>query len=312
MKKDYYEILGVSRNASAAEIKKAYRKLAKKYHPDTNKNNHDAEERFKEISIAYDVLGDEKKKALYDKYGEMGLDPNFDPQKYEQYKNARNYQNNGGFREFHFEGDDPGFMDDIFGSFFGNGFNGNGFNSNGFNRRRSEPRKGSDYTSKIQITFDEAIFGCRKTIRFQDDLGNVQSIEVNIPAGIDTGKKVRVRGKGGAGRGGNGDLYLEVEVGEKAGYERKDSDIYTTAYIPYTTAVLGGEVVVPTLYGNVKCPIKPGTQSGSKIRLRGKGAPVMGNKDKKGNQYVTIQIKVPNHISRHAQEILREYAKEVS
>ncbi len=307
MKKDYYEILGVSKNASQAEIKKAYRKLAKKYHPDTNKNNHDAEERFKEISIAYEVLSDEKKKALYDKYGEMGLDPNFDPQKYEQYKSAGSYQNNGGFREFHFDGDDPGFMDDIFGNFFGGGFNGNGFN-----RRRSEPRKGSDYTSKIQISFDEAIFGCKKTIRLQDDKGNIQSIEVNIPAGIDNGKKVRVKGKGGLGRGGNGDLYLEVEVGNKPGFERKDSDIYTTVYIPYEKAVLGGEIVVSTLYGNVKCPIKAGTQSGSKIRLRGKGTPVMGQKDKKGDQYVTVQISVPKHISKHAEELLRKYAKEIS
>ena len=318
MKKDYYEALGVSRSATQEEIKKAYRKLAKKYHPDTNKNNPSAEEKFKEISIAYEVLSDEKKKSLYDKYGEMGLNPNFDPEEYEKYSQYQNFGGgspfgDGAYREYHYTGNGQDFSDifeNLFHGGFSGGFGSSGSRSNGFKGRSAGNygrQKGSDFSSKINLTFDEAIHGCKKTIRLQDDQGKTQTIEVNIPAGIDTGKKIRVKGKGGQGYGGNGDLYLEAVVGTRQGYERKENDIYVTVKIPYTTAVFGGEIVVPTLYGDVKCKVRPGSQCGSKIRLRGKGAPIMGQKNKKGDQYVVIEIEVPTKLSEESRKKLREY-----
>ncbi len=318
MKKDYYEALGVSRSATQEEIKKAYRKLAKRYHPDTNKNNPSAEEKFKEISIAYEVLSDEKKKSLYDKYGEMGLNPNFDPEEYEKYARYQNFgggspYGNGAFREYHYTGNGQDFSDlfeDLFHGGFSGGFGSTGRRSRGFaggNTGNYGRQKGSDYNSKINLTFDEAIHGCKKTIRLQDDQGKTRTIEVNIPAGIDTGKKIRVKGKGGQGYGGNGDLYLEAVVGTRQGYERKENDIYVTVKIPFTTAVFGGEIVVPTLYGDVKCKVRPGSQCGSRIRLRGKGAPIMGQKNKKGDQYVVIEIQVPTNLSEASRKKLKEY-----
>ena len=336
MKKDYYEILGVSRSATADEIKKAYRKLAKKYHPYTNKNNPSAEEKFKEISIAYEVLSDEKKKSLYDKYGEMGLNPNFNPEEYEKYSAYQSFGGgspfgDGGYREYHYTGNGQDFSDlfenlfhggfgssgDGFGSFSDGGFGSSGSRYRGFkgedfagnysgSQRYGRP-KGSDYTTKINLTFDEAVHGCKKTIRFQDESGKTQSLEVSIPAGIDTGKKIRVKGKGGQGHGGNGDLYLEAVVGSRKGYERKENDVYVNVKIPFTTAVFGGEIVVPTLYGDVKCKVRPGSQCGSKIRLKGKGIPVMGQKNKKGDQYVIIEIEVPRNLSEESKKKLKEY-----
>ncbi len=184
-------------------------------------------------------------------------------------------------------------MNDLFGNMF-------------HDSRQSSPQ---DLTTKIELTFDEAVHGCKKTIHIQDSKGNVQSIEVKIPAGIDTGKKIRVKGKGSKGSYGRGDLYLEAIVGEKTGFERKGNDVYTVLNIPYTTAVLGGEIIVETLHGNVKCKVKAGTQSGSRIRLRGKGIPLMGVKNKKGDHYVTIQIAVPTNLSSDAKSKLQEYAK---
>ena len=338
MKKDYYEALGVSRSATQEEIKKAYRKLAKRYHPDTNKNNPSAEEKFKEISIAYEVLSDEKKKSLYDKYGEMGLNPNFNPEEYEKYSQYRNFGGgspfgDGAYREYHYTGNGQDFsnlFNDLFHGGFGGGFGSSRGRTGGFRSSGSQFRgfpeddftgsatgsygrqKGSDYTSKINLTFDEAIHGCKKAIRLQDDQGKTQTIEVNIPAGIDTGKKIRVKGKGGQGHGGNGDLYLEAVVGTRPGYERKENDIYVTVKIPFTTAVFGGEIRVPTLYGDVKCKVRPGSQCGSKIRLRGKGAPIMGQKNKKGDQYVVIEIEVPTNLSEASKRKLKEYESSIS
>ncbi len=337
MKKDYYEVLGLSRSAGQDEIKKAYRKLAKKYHPDTNKNNPAAEEKFKEISIAYEVLSDEKKKSLYDKYGEMGLNPNFDPEEYEKYSRFRDFGGgysgspyggfshgagapfgNGSYREVHFGGQGQDF-EDILDRIFHGGYSGGGPGSTGTGSRSGPgesysytPPKGKDYTTRINLTFDEAVHGCKKTIRFKDELGQMQTIEVNVPAGIDTGKKIRVKGKGGQGHSGNGDLYLEAQVGSREGYERKGNDVYVTVNIPFTTAVLGGEIVVPTLYGQVKCKVKPGTQSGSKIRLRGKGIPHMGHPDKKGDQYTVISIDVPRNLSEESRQKLKEFEESLN
>ncbi|HJD41681.1 MAG TPA: DnaJ domain-containing protein [Candidatus Mediterraneibacter quadrami] len=343
VKRDYYDVLGVSRNADEAQIKKAYRKLAKKYHPDTNAGNAEAEQKFKEVTEAYDVLGNKEKRKLYDQFGHAAFDQTAGAGA--GYGSAgagsggpgggfwRTYSSggpDGGYQEYHFEG---GNMDDIFGDIFGDifnhgsgsggagrssrsgayrgtggfgsGFGGSGFGGGGF------PQKGSDVHADVTVGFDEAAFGCDKVIRLQDPSGRggVQSLQVHIPAGIDTGKSIRLKGKGmpGANGGEAGDLFLKVTVAPKPGYERKGNDVYTTVSIPYTTAVFGGEAVVSTLYGNVVCKIREGTQSGTKIRLRGKGIVSMKNPSVRGDQYVTVQISVPQHLSPEARQKLREY-----
>ena len=163
--------------------------------------------------------------------------------------------------------------------------------------------------AEVEVTFDEAAFGGKKVIHLQDGNGRVQSYEVNIPAGIESGKSIRLRGKGQPGVGGGqpGDLILKVNVREKPGFRREGADVYTTVSVPFTTAVFGGEVSVQTIDGRVLCKIRPGTQSGAKIRLRGKGIVKMGRPSERGDQYVTVQIQVPTNLSREAQRKLREF-----
>ena len=303
MKKDYYEILGVSRTADAPAIKKAYRRLAKKYHPDSNEGNAYAAEKFKEVNEAYDVLGDEKKRKLYDRYGEAAFD-----------------ETAGGFKgtenkEYHFEGGED--IEDILKNFFGGtgtfhrrtsgGFRNGGFCETHFDRDFSE--KGSDIQSKIEVSFDDAAFGGKKRIQMQDAYGQVQSLEVNIPAGIPDGKIIRLKGKGMPGRNGGeaGDLLLQVMVHDKPGFRRDGQNVYTTVTVPFTTAALGGEAKIATIYGDVVCKIKEGTQSGSKIRLKGKGIPVMGNPSVHGDQYVTVEVSVPKNLTPEARQKLKEF-----
>ena len=283
-KRDYYEVLGVSKTADAAAIKKAYRKLAKKYHPDTNAGDPVAEEKLKEVNEAYDVLGDEKKKKLYDTYGFAAFQEGFNEEAARQYQEQ--FKNGGGF---HYNGGTGGFGTDGFGG-FGNG----------------------TFHYSTGGSFDEAMHGCDKTFTLRDPAtGKSESVQVHIPAGIDTGKSIRLKGKGGEGYSGgeSGDLYLKVTVQEKPGWERRGQDLYTTVNIPYTTAALGGEIRVPTLYGDVMCKVKEGTQSGSKIRLKGKGVVSMKDKNAHGDQYVVIQIQVPKNLTPAAKEKLQEYKK---
>jgi len=300
-KRDCYEILGVSRNATASEIKKAYRKLAKKYHPDTNVGNTQAEERFKEATEAYEILSDEKKRSMYDQFGYGAFDSSGPGS-----QNAQGSQQ-GGYREYHFTGDDMG---DIFRDIFGNGFGSRGFHESDFYGNRSFRRRGVDVNADVTVTFDEAAFGCEKIFRFRDEAsGAPQTLQVRIPAGMESGKSIRLKGKGAPGTGGGepGDLLLKVHVQEKPGFERRGMDVYTTVKVPFTTAVLGGEIAVPTIYGTVLCKIREGTQSGTKIRLRGKGIVSMKNASVHGDQYAVVEIQVPQNISREAKQKLKEF-----
>ena len=336
-KRDYYEVLGVDRNADDSAIKKAYRKLAKKYHPDTTVGNARAEEKFKEVTEAYEILSDHEKRKLYDRFGHGAFDGSSgaDREAYGQPfgdffhfggKGAHAYRgtetggtyegtggayrgtggayqrsggtyrgtgSDGGAFEYHFEGGD---MDDILKNMFGGGY------EDGF------VRESPDVEAEISVSFEDAAFGCEKTLRLEDGRGSVKNLQVRIPAGIDTGKCIRLKGKGNPGRNGmSGDLLLRVKVGEKPGYERHGMDIYTTASIPFTTAALGGEVTVDTLYGKVACRIREGTQSGTKIRLKGKG--IVSTKDSgvHGDQYVTVEIQVPRNLSEEARRKLKEF-----
>ena len=197
---------------------------------------------------------------------------------------------------------------DGFGSGFGTG--GSDFRSQGFSGSYSS--KGEDLHAEVTVSFDEAAFGGKKVIRLQSSNGGVQNYEVNIPAGIESGKSIRLKGKGypGVGGGEAGDLLLKVNVQDKPGYKREGRDVYTTVNIPFTTAVFGGEAKVHTIYGDVLCNIKPGTQSGTKIRLRGKGIVVMNNPSVHGDEYATVQIEVPTNLTPDARRKLKEFEQE--
>ena len=363
-KRDYYDILGIKRDASAETIKKAFRKLAKKYHPDSNAGNPQAEQMFKDVNEAYSILSDPEKRKLYDRFGHAAFDPNSaaygttggsgasgDPFGSgfggAGQGGAWHYQSGpGGYAEYHFTGDDMGDMGDIFGDMFGGMFRVT--SSGGSSRSRhftggsgahftsgsdfggssahfgggssfggsqsfygaGFQEKGSDLTSEVTVSFDEAVSGCEKIITLQNpQTGKRQSLQVHIPAGIDTGKSIRLKGKGMPGTGGGeaGDLLLNITVTAKPGWERKEMDVYSTVRIPFTTAVFGGEALVSTLYGNVLCKIAAGTQSGTKIKLKGKGVVSMKNPSIHGDQYVTVQIDVPNHLTPEAEQKLREF-----
>ena len=342
-KRDYYDVLGIDRTADKNTIKKAYRKLAKRYHPDTNKDNPQAEEKFKEATEAYNVLCDPEKKKMYDQFGHAAFDGTAGAGGSGAYGyggpggGTYTYSDpNGTFHEYHFEGGDMGDMDDILKNIFGGGFGsgagrsshssysdfGNGFHNGGFHSGDfgggfqggfggQYRENGSDTRAEIDVTFDEAAFGADKIIHLTDpnNGGRETSLKVHIPAGIDNGKSIRLKGKGmpGINGGKSGDLLLKVKVGEKPGFERKGMDVYTTVRVPFTTAVLGGEAIVPTLTGKVMCKINPGTQSGTKIRLKGKGIVAMKDSGRKGDQYVTIQIDVPKNLTEEAKRKLREF-----
>ena len=355
-KRDYYEVLGINRSADKETIKKAYRKMAKKYHPDSNEGNPDAEEKFKEVTEAYNVLSDPEKKKLYDQFGHAAFEEGAGGAGY----GAGGFNGNGGFdgsgfggfggfgnghsgayrspdgsyQEFHFEGGD---MDDILKNLFGGGFGGSnsgktgsahGFGGSGFGGfggtgygddfgrsynsgfGGSRQQKGQDLNAEISISFNEAVFGCDKLINLSEADGRgKQTLKVHIPAGIDNGKSIRLRGKGNPGYGGApaGDLLLKVHVGERPGFERKGTDVYTTVNVPFITAALGGEAKVQTLNGQVMCRIPEGTQSGSKIRLKGKGIQMMGETGVYGDLYVTVQVQVPRNLSEESRRKLREF-----
>lgn len=335
-KRDYYEVLGVQKNADEAAIKKAYRKLAKKYHPDTNAGDASAEQKFKEITEAYSVLSDPEKRKLYDQFGHAAFDGSaqggygggFDG--FQGFKGSSGFSSDGqgGYRTYHFEGN--GNMDDIFGDIFGDMFGGGhsgsgrgfgshfagfdsgsqGFYSGGYGSGgQNFSRKGYDVNAEISVSFDDAAFGCDKVISFQDASGRTSTLQVHIPEGIEDGKSIRLRGKGMPGSNGGqaGDLLIKVHVASRPGFERKGADVYTTVQIPFTTAVFGGEAIVPTLNGRVRCRIKAGTQSGTKIRLRGKGTAKMNQPSVHGDLYVTVEIQVPKTLTREAARKLREF-----
>ena len=336
-KRDYYEVLGVGRDADAKVIKRAYRKLAKKYHPDMNPGDKQAEQKFKEVTEAYNVLSDTEKKKLYDQYGFAAFEEGSGNPYGTGGQNGAGGGFHGGFggfdfgqggngyHEYHFENSNMGDMGDIFGDIFGNMFHGqSGSQSSGFGGQsfhsqsgfggfggRSAQAKGSDLHSEVSVSFEEAAVGCDRVMRLSDPSGNgaTQTLKVHVPAGIEDGKSIRLKGKGNPGFNGGpaGDLFLKVNVASKPGFERKGMDIYTTTHIPFTTAVFGGEAKVTTLYGDVICKIPEGTQSGRKIRLKGKGIVSMKNSAVHGDQYVTVQIQVPQNLSPEAKEKLREF-----
>ena len=349
-KRDYYEVLGISKTADDAEIKKAYRVLAKKYHPDMNPGDAEAEKKFKEASEAYAVLSDPEKRRQYDQFGHAAFE-------------------GGGAGGFDFNSADFGdIFGDIFGDFFGGG------------RRRGAnngPMKGANIRTSVRITFEEAVFGVSKEIEltlkdecatchgtgakpgtspetctkcggkgqvvftqqsFFGTVRNVQTcpecngtgkvikekcpdchgtgyianrkkIQVSIPAGIDNGQSVRIRDKGEPGTNGGprGDLLVEVIVARHPIFQRQDYNIFSTISISYAVAALGGDVVVDTVDGKVIYEVKPGTQTGTRVRLKGKGVPSLRNKEVRGDHYVTLVVQTPEKLSGEAKELLKQF-----
>ena len=357
-KRDYYEVLGVNKNATEAELKKAYRKMAMKYHPDQNQGDKEAEEKFKEVNEAYEVLSDSQKRAQYDQFGHAA---------FEQGAGG----GAGGFGGFDFNSAD---FSDIFGDIFGDFFGGGGRRGG---RANNGPMKGANIRKSVRITFEEAVFGCEKELdvvlkdpctkcngtgakpgtspetcprcggkgqvvftqqSFFGTVQNVQTcpdcngtgkiirekcpdcagtgytssrkkIQVTIPAGIDNGQSVRIREKGepGINGGPRGDLLVEVTVSRHPIFQRQDVHIFSTAPISFAQAVLGADVRIKTVDGEVIYTVKPGTKTDTKVRLKGKGVPSLRNPQARGDHYVTLVIQTPEKLSAEAKEALRKF-----
>ena len=356
-KRDYYEVLGVTKGASDDEIKKAYKKMARKYHPDLNPDNKEAEEKFKEVNEAYEVLSDPNKKARYDQYGHAGVDPNFGA--------GAGFDGNFDF----------GDLGDIFGSFFGGGFGGGGRRSN-----PNAPQRGESIRLSLTISFEEAAFGCEKEVsvdrmeqcgtcggngcaagttpeicpdchgtgqvqvRRQTPMGvfatsspcgrcggkgkiihqpcsdcrgsgsvrKRKTIKASIPAGIDNGQTISIRGQGHAGKNGGpaGDLLITITVRPHELFRREGTSVLWEAPITFAQAVLGAELEIPTIDGKVKYDLPEGTQSGTTFRLKGKGIPSINGRGR-GDQYVTVYIETPRNLNKEQKEALKKFAEAV-
>ena len=358
-KRDYYEVLGVSKDADDAALKKAYRTLAKKYHPDTNQGNPEAEAKFKEASEAYAVLSDADKRRQYDQFGHAAFE---------------NGGGAGGYGGFDFSGNMGDIFGDIFGDFFGGGFGGFG---GGSSRSYNGPMKGATLRTAIRITFEESIFGCDKEIEInskdtcttcngtgakpgtqpvtcakcggkgqvvsqvQTPLGVMRSTQVcpdcggkgtvikdkcptcrgngyttsrkkvpiSVPAGIADGQSLRKAGFGDLGTNGGerGDLLVEVHVSSHPIFKRQDMNLYSTEPISFAIAALGGEIKIRTIDGDMTYEVKPGTQTDTKVRLRGKGVPSLRNKNIRGDHIVTLVVQVPEKLTREQKEALQAF-----
>ncbi len=299
--KDYYKILGIDKNASEADIKKAYRKLARKYHPDVNPGNKDAEKRFKEINEANEVLSDPEKRKKYDKYGEHWMHA-------EEFEKAQ--AAGGGFGGgVHFEenpfGGSEQFGEEDFSEFFASMFGGGGFSSSR-GGRRSVRFRGQDYHAELQLRLSDVYKTRKHTINV-----NGKNIRLTIPAGVENGQEIRIKGHGGKGINGgpDGDLYITFSIVNDTPFKRDKENLYLDLDIDLYTAVLGGEVIVNTLGGKVKVKIKPETQNGTKVKLKGKGFPVYKHEGKHGDLYITFRVKIPTNLSVREKELFRELAK---
>lgn len=286
-KKDYYEILGVERNASSEEIKKVYRELAKKYHPDLHPNNKDMEARFKEINEAYEILKDPKKREQYDRFGSAVFEPGF-------HGGREAYTYPGGTINPEDMGFDFGGLEDIFGNIFG--------------KRTSRPKgptRGEDTEYTLEIGFEQAIRGTEVRLTIDGE-----KITVKLPAGVKNGSRVRLAGRGKPGilSGPRGDLYIVTKIKPHPYFNRENDDIYLDVPITITEAALGAKVHIPTIDGKTLLVIPPGTQNGQKLRLKGKGVTHIKSNDR-GDQYVIIRVVTPKELDEKSKRLLEEFQK---
>lgn len=307
VKQDYYQVLGVSRNATEKEIRQAYRRLARKYHPDLNPGDKQAEARFKEIGEAYAVLSDPEKRKKYDRYGHNW-------QQAEAAEAAAREAGVGGFRwgpgvggvRFETTGNlDDSIFGDLFGDLFGRSGARPGFRGRGFERR------GQDYEQPVEVTLEEAFNGTQRLLTLQTPNGGMRRLEVKVPPGVADGSRIRIAGEGGPGLGGgpNGDLYLVVSVRPHATFERKGDDLYVEAPVPLHVLMLGGEAEVPTLKGTkLALRIPPETQNGRVFRLAGQGMPRLQGTGR-GDLYVTVKAVLPTGLTERERALFRELAQ---
>lgn len=283
---DYYKVLGVEKNATQAEIRKAYRKLAKKYHPDVNKTDSDAKQRFQEVNEANEVLSDPEKRKKYDEYGENWRHADeFEAQR-RQYKQNGEYGGFdfggfGGFGDFSRSRGNTGGFSDFFENLFG---------GSNFDRQQRASKQGHDLQTELTLTLKEAAETHKRILSI-----NGNSIRLTIPAGVSDGQKIRIKGQGGtAPQGGTrGDLYITFRILPDTQFTRKENDLYTTVPVDVYTLLLGGELIVPTLDGSVRMQIKASTQPDDKLRLRGKGFPIYKNDKQRGDLFVSLKLHLP-------------------
>jgi curved DNA-binding protein len=285
--RDYYQTLGVPKTAAADELKSAFRKLARKFHPDTAKNKKEAEEKFKEINEAYEVLGDPEKRKQYDEYGAGWQQAGGPPPGWQQPgRGPRGGSRPGGGVEFEFGG--TGFSD-FFEQMFGGARQGGGRGFGGF---EEPPQRGEDVEADIMVTLEEAFHGSTRQISFRrGESGKIETYTVKIPKGIREGQKIRLAGQGESGSAGKGDLYLRVKFQRHPDFEIDGADLLYDLDVPAWDAVLGCDVHVPTLEGRAKLKLAAGTQSGKKLRLPGMGLPLGGGK--RGDLYAVVAVTVP-------------------
>lgn len=320
--KDYYSRLGVNRDASGREIKQAYRKLARKHHPDVNPGDKSAEARFKQINEAYEVLSDKKKRQKYDRFGDQWQHADQFAQAGHQQTPFGNFSQAGGAQGFRFEEADLG-------SLFGNLF------SSGTRSRRARPRRGQNVDYPVAVTLEEAYHGTKRTIALRSEqacsscqgtgriqnmpcsvcrgsgaISAVKRLEVKIPPGVREGSRVRIAGKGAPGQAGgaSGDLYLVVSVKPQRRFERRGDDLYEEVAVPLTVAVLGGEVQVPTLKGKLALKIPPETQNGRAFRLAGQGMPHLGN-SAYGDLLAKVSVVLPTKLSTEEKKLFEQLSQ---
>ncbi|MGD1119894.1 MAG: DnaJ C-terminal domain-containing protein [Dehalococcoidales bacterium] len=323
---NFYDILGVKRDATDKDIKQAYRRMARKYHPDVNPGNKSAESRFKEINAAYEVLSDAEKRKKYDKYGDKWQYADQMDQAAQQQAQYREYTSGDG-SGFNFGGDSGG-MDSIFEELFGGG------RSRG-SGRRARAQQGQDLESQVEVTLEEAYNGTSRMINLQGEepckacggTGQIQNVpcsvcrgagvvatvnrlEVKIPAGVTSGSRVRISGKGQPGYGGgpSGDLYLNITVSPHPTFERQGDDLTTNLPVPLTVAVLGGEIQVPTLKGKLALKIPPETQNGRIFRLSGQGMPHLGS-SVRGDLLARVNVILPTRLTEKEKELFRQLSQ---
>ena len=308
--KDYYKTLGVSKNASQDEIKKAYRKLAGKYHPDVNQNDKKAEQRFKEIQEAYEVLKDPEKRKLYNRVGTNwkqyqragGNADNFDWSQFAGQQGGRRYATQEDFNDF-FGGGFSDFFETLFGRFGGGNRQRSPFGSS-FTSGAAATRKGRDLEAKLDVTLQEAFSGSTRVFTL-----NGEQVRVKIPAGISDGKRLKLKGKG-EGNSGNsrGDLYLRINIKPDDRFERRGDDLYINVNVDLYTMVLGGTVHVPTFNGSIKLNIPAGTENDKLMRLKGQGMPKLGQTNSRGDLYVRLKVKLPACLTNREKELFKELA----
>ncbi len=290
---DYYKILGVDRNASQDDIKKAYKKLARKHHPDLNPNDADAKRRFQEINEANEVLGDPEKRKKYDQYGEHWQHADQFEEQQKQYRQQYGGMGGGGSywsSSSGFSGDEGEFSD-FFESLFGS------------RRGRSTGFRGQDFNAELQLSLRDAAQTHKQILTV-----NGKKIRITIPAGVEDGQTIKLNGQGGPGVNGEpaGDLYITFVIPADAVFKRLGNDLYIDVPLNLYTAILGGEQVIDTLDGKVKLKVKPETQSGTKVRLKGKGFPVYKQEGLYGDLIVTWNVEIPTHLTEKQKELFRE------